>query len=229
MRPVNKGEAPNRYSDYKNARVDLIKRIGEYCSYCERFIPANLAVEHVKPKVPHLYLEKEWENFLLACTNCNSTKYNEDVNLNDYFWPHMDNTLIPFIYESTGLISVNQHLSEQQKIMANNTLKLTGLNKKTQDNDKTVSNRLWKHRIEMWNNATTQLQRFQRTTLENREDMIDCILDNAIGKGFFSIWITVFKDYPEIIEKLIEKFVGTAITISNMQNSRTDYRNLIVT
>jgi hypothetical protein len=43
-------------------------------------LEASLAVEHVLPKKPEGVTEiiksreLDWENFLLACTNCNSTK-----------------------------------------------------------------------------------------------------------------------------------------------------------
>ena len=42
MRPVDKGAAPAVYTHYKNARVDLIGRLGDYCSYCERQIETHL-------------------------------------------------------------------------------------------------------------------------------------------------------------------------------------------
>lgn len=81
MRPVERGEAPietddqpRQYSKYQDARPDLISRLGKYCSYCERRIPTNLAVEHIQNKDDRPDLEREWCNFLLGCVNCNSTK-----------------------------------------------------------------------------------------------------------------------------------------------------------
>jgi uncharacterized protein (TIGR02646 family) len=226
MRPVKKNNPNQVYAKYGDARSDLIEQLGEYCSYCERYIPVSLAVEHVKPKDSHEDLELVWDNFLLACTNCNSTKNDEDVKLNDYFWPHMDNTLIPFVYDSDGLIAVNDELSDSQKEMAHNTLKLTGLDKKPKGTDKTVSNRLWKQRKEAWSVAKKQLERLERFPINQHSEIIDIILPSA-NQGFFSIWITVFKDYPEMIEKLIEKFTGTAVTKDTLFDIRTDYRSLL--
>ncbi len=66
MRPIVKGANPTDengveiiFTKYARARRYLIDRIGEYCSYCERKIEANLAVEHVQPKDtnPDLLLE----------------------------------------------------------------------------------------------------------------------------------------------------------------------------
>ena len=39
---------PKRFQPYNKAKADLLDRLGEYCSYCER--PGDLHVEHVVPK-----------------------------------------------------------------------------------------------------------------------------------------------------------------------------------
>lgn len=59
---------------YKSARYDLIKNIGQYCSYCEMPLAASLAVEHKLPKQWFPFQSLNWENFLLACPICNSNK-----------------------------------------------------------------------------------------------------------------------------------------------------------
>ena len=100
MRPIERGGCPvdnNQqkivFSHYSDARGELIKRMGQYFSYCEMKLDASLAVEHVQPKkargsnVVNQTLLLDWENFLLACTNCNSTKGNKPVVLTDYVWP----------------------------------------------------------------------------------------------------------------------------------------------
>ncbi|TGO03282.1 hypothetical protein PN36_09260 [Candidatus Thiomargarita nelsonii] len=58
MALVEKGRLPmdgqtKQYSEYQQARPDLIERLGEYCSFCEGRIAANLAVEHILPKSLH--------------------------------------------------------------------------------------------------------------------------------------------------------------------------------
>ena len=77
MRPINRGDAPQAFNDYKAAKPFLTDRLGTYCSFCERRIPTNLAVEHILPKdedLPFADLRNEWTNFLLSCVNCNSSK-----------------------------------------------------------------------------------------------------------------------------------------------------------
>ncbi len=117
MRPVRRGDSPiaGDYADYKTAKTDLIARIASgkhngqhiaaYCSYCERKIDTNLAVEHIEPKKgahgkPEL--KGRWSNFLLACVNCNSTKGDKRVVLDQLYLPDRDNTALAFQYQADG-------------------------------------------------------------------------------------------------------------------------------
>lgn len=101
MRPVNRGPIPTRATargeslkrviDYSYYRPDLVANLGEYCSYCEVPLGVNLAVEHLLSKTSSLNAE-DWDNLLLACTNCNSHKLNKTKSSEDlekYFWPSM--------------------------------------------------------------------------------------------------------------------------------------------
>lgn len=91
MRPVDRGLVPTdgigdefKPKKYQEFREFLIRRLGSYCSYCERPLTHNVAVEHIKPKDSNKLLEKEWSNLLLACTNCNSTKGKTKILLGAY-------------------------------------------------------------------------------------------------------------------------------------------------
>jgi hypothetical protein len=96
MRPVKRGDAPTRadgtakfYKSYRDLRIDLISRLGEYCSYCEVPLGVSLAVEHMLSQKWSLN-DIDWNNSLLACTNCNSRKKDATVSeksLGDYYWP----------------------------------------------------------------------------------------------------------------------------------------------
>ena len=136
MRPVDKGAVPlddegnpKQFSKYKNARSDLITRLGGYCSYCEMKLDASLAVEHVQPKKHHEHLALSWSNFLLGCTNCNSTKGDKDPELSSLLWPDSDNTFMAFQYSEDGVVRVNPALSGDRARKATAMIKLVGLDK----------------------------------------------------------------------------------------------------
>ena len=110
MRPIDRGTAPRTYARYEDALRDLAQVIGDYCSYCERFIDTHLAVEHVQPKSRKKALRTLWSNFLLACVNCNSCKGKKHIALASFFWPDVDNTFRCFTYGTAGIIGINDGL-----------------------------------------------------------------------------------------------------------------------
>lgn len=214
MRPVIRGNCPQnrqgeeiRFSDHTKARSELIKRMGEYCSYCEMHLDSSLAVEHVQPKKPpgaslvDQTRTLDWNNFLLACTNCNSTKGNKDVDLDDCLWPDRDNTFRALTYSEGGLVSANMNI---QKKRALKLIKLVGLDKAP--NTSTASDRRWLNRREAWEMASRAKERLNRC---NSEDMKEQILDTVQAKGYWSIWMTVFKDDSDMLRRFIEAFSGT--------------------
>ena len=213
MRPIERGDTPQDkdgnpkvFAKYANARPYLIGRIGEYCSYCEMHLDASLAVEHVKPKKHHPGLALEWSNFLLGCTNCNSIKTDTDVNLDDYYWPDQDNTARAIKYLSGGRVQVNSEVlnAEEQK-RAERTIKLTGLDRKP-GNNPTASNRRWNNRREAWDIAIESLQDLETA---NYPAMRRQIVRTAQAKGFWSVWMTVFKNDADMLERFIQAFPGT--------------------
>lgn len=136
MRPIDKGAVPLdgngdpiRFTHYQQSRGHLISRIGTYCSYCERSLSGYIDVEHVQPKNLHKDLELDWDNFLLACINCNSIKGKQEIILDEYLWPDKDNTLLAFEYVEGGLITIASTLATEIKHLAEKTFKLTGLDR----------------------------------------------------------------------------------------------------
>lgn len=49
MRPVLRGDSPQAmdFANYRDAFGELASRIDMFCSYCERRIVTQLAVEHI--------------------------------------------------------------------------------------------------------------------------------------------------------------------------------------
>lgn len=208
MRPVDKGKNSRSYSDYRDAFSDLSVRLGDYCSYCERQIKAQLAVEHIQPRCHHPTLKNTWSNFLLACANCNSTKGRRDVALEDFFWPDRDNTLRAIQYSEGGVVTPNKNLNSGDHARAKDTILLTGLDKSPgiPGRTPTKNDSRWKDRRECWLKAKKYSER-----LENSDDLVmrECIVDLAVASGMFSIWWTVFDGDSDMRRRLREAFVGT--------------------
>ena len=208
MRPVERGPhptdahgAPVCFSEYTQARRELIRRLGEYCSYCEMHLDASLAVEHVQPKAVSPHLALAWDNFLLACTNCNSTKGDIDVVLADYLWPDRDNTFHALRYSQGGQVS---SAPGPQKPQADKLIALVGLDKMPDTRE--ASDRRWLNRREAWELAERARRNLARCP---QEAMKEQIIDTAKAKGFWSVWMTVFHHDPDMQTRLIAAYSGT--------------------
>lgn len=208
MRPVDKGTSPFVYIQYQDAGSDLQNCIGHFCSYCERQIETHLAVEHIQPKSLVPTLQNTWSNFLLACVNCNSCKGNTNVNLTDYLWPDCDNTLRVIKYVRGGLVQPNTSMSATIQSKAQATISLTGLDKDPGNpgREPSPADRRWLKRQQLWQLAEKNRQRL---TTNNSQEVRELIVENALGRGMFSIWWTVFANDMDMRRRLREAFIGT--------------------
>lgn len=217
MRPVVRGECPKdqdgqdvQFAAYQQARSALIERLGECCSYCEMHLDASLAVEHVQPKKPPgaaaaiPQREFEWSNFLLACTNCNSTKGNKDVVLNEHLWPDRDDTFHALIYSEGGVVDSAPGMHQPR---ADRLVKLVGLHVKADTAE--ASDRRWSNRREAWDMAVYAKSRLARCPLDAQDLFREQIMETAQAKGFWSVWMTVFADDPAMRALLLQIFPGT--------------------
>ena len=206
MRPVERGVTTQTFTAYQQARGLLIKRLGEYCSYCEMPANASLAVEHIQPKKKNPALELEWDNFLLACGNCNPTKGDTEIVLTDYYWADTDNTARAFVYSVGGFIAPNPDLTPDEHVKAEATMRLFGLEKRPPI-DVEASDRRWSNRLQTWDIAIRALSRLKNL---DKSEMREQIVDTAVAQGYWSVWMTVFKDDPDMLERFIKEFHGTA-------------------
>ena len=211
MRPVEKTLPLDKFgqekvlTEHACARGDLIDQIGEYCSYCGLGLGASLAVEHVRPKNSHPELALVWDNFILSCSNCNSTKGHKLIDLAAYYWPHLDNTHRVFAYGPGGTIGPHPDLNPDQRAIAQRTIKLTGLDKRPV-NDPKRSDRRWMHRLATWRTAQAQ----QSALLEQDTLVLrDCIAALAKVEGFWSVWVSGFKDDSDMLQRFERDFSGT--------------------
>ncbi len=214
MRPVERPNNFKTFNTYQDARRDLIAAFGEYCSYCEMHLDASLAVEHVQPKDLHADLALSWSNFLLGCTNCNSTKGKKNPGLSNCLWPDRDNTVIALRYREGGIVDVNPSLNPQQAALAKILIDLVGLDRKA--DDATASDRRWLNRREAWDKAKRALERLGRT---DNNDMREQIVETATANGYWSVWMTVFGQDVDMRQRFINAMPGTAKTCFDVNAS----------
>lgn len=207
MRPVQRGVSPEAtdFSDYTDAKADLVSRLGSYCSYCERKMPTNLAVEHIQPKglSAYLPLAGRWDNFLLGCVNCNSTKLNKDVVLANVLLPDRDNTFAALTYSADGKIVPHGAMAEA-------LLSLVGLDKPISvyldANGKQVALDRVAQRMETWGIA--EEAKNDVDVHPDQDALLRSVVRNAVATGFFSIWMTVFANNIDMRKRLIDAFPG---------------------
>lgn len=210
MRPVERGAAPKVYTNYQDAGPDLQARIGDYCSYCERQIETNLAVEHVQPKDLVPALRNDWTNFLLGCANCNSSKGKKPIVVGNYLWPDLDNTLRAFEYGTGGVISTSPHIPATLQTKAQQSIFLTGLDKDPGNPNinrrPTSKDFRWLRRFQAWILAEESKKRLSRN---NTPEMREQIVETALARGMFSIWYHAFAGDVDMRRRLRQAFTGT--------------------
>lgn len=232
MRPISKGTSPiqNNFNKYEEAFDYLVLRISQgsyknipiaqYCNYCERPIPTNLAVEHIEPKngaYAKPLLEKVWSNFLLACVNCNSTKGRKKVDFTALYFPDRDNTFAALEYLPDGLIEPANYLSSAQKVIAKNTIQLVGLNAEIKSDLNGVALDRRTQRVNIWLLALDALQDYESAPDNLVHQKI--IIKDMVATGFFSIWMTVFKQHANIRKMFIDSITGTRKSLCFDKNS----------
>ena len=220
MRPVNRGATPNvSFKQHGQAKPELIRRMGEFCCYCERRVEAiNLDVEHIKPKEKHKKIKLHWSNFLLSCKSCNSNKNVYQGNnrhpgiLKKSIWPHIDNTSIAFEYDPHGRVRISATLTNAQHVlMAKELMNIVGL-----DHTPATAAPYRKlaliydvisRRERAWNKAQIALATYQQNPTNIQRSSIK---EQAEDTGFFSIWMKIFEAYPAVRQDLIAVFKADA-------------------
>ncbi|MFC7336133.1 HNH endonuclease [Haloferula chungangensis] len=213
MKPVDKGQSLGTLARYPDAKPELLLRLGLQCSYCEEpGSPQSLHIEHIYPKDPHPEFEREWDNFLVACSTCNTYKHHHlgsarQTDLEGrYVWPHRENTMCAFHYFDDGRVEVVPGLSADLSQAAGDTLNMIGAMKSpaaAANYGEDIAYDGMEKRKEMWEIAS-----------ENRRDYLasdgafspGSIARNASKMGHFSIWMAVFHDRPEVRSELIRQF-----------------------
>jgi uncharacterized protein (TIGR02646 family) len=207
VRPVERGQdtRADPWPSWGAAADDLAARMGWYCAYCEVSLRSAPHVEHKQPKEHHPHLALTWSNFVLACTNCNSTKGTKNVGLNASLWPDRDNTARAFAYGDGGVVSVRHDLDPPAIPLANALRDLVGLDRRPGHVALTPTDRRWMRRLEAYNKAVVT-----RGLIEDAPDDTprrDLTVMIATETGFFSVWMAVFSADTDMRRRLIDAFL----------------------
>ena len=213
MRPVDKGETPDRtFDDYQDAEPYLEERIGPYCSYCEFPIGHVPEVEHREAKAAGGAL-LEWNNLLLSCKYCNARKGKIAAkgDKEKYLWPDEDDTFHAFLYDNDIPRLNEQYLQRQgdkARQKADNLFQLIKLdNFPVTPKDK---DRRYRKRNEARNYAEDSKAGWDKIKkTQERTDYLHQIEMLAKASGFFSVWMYAFRDDDEVKRILVEAFKGT--------------------
>jgi hypothetical protein len=217
MRLVDKGTSPYVHiNDYSEAQEFLLQRLGYFCSYCEFPIKHVPHVEHIECK-DRGGSKTDWSNLLLGCTHCNSSKKTK-IGLGERdtcIWPDEHNTFLAFRYKE-ALPEVNE---EYLATVGDNILQKAKRLYEVLDlgyypgveGREPKKDRRYIFRNETLGVARQSLDSWLSMKNTNYHEYAKGnIRQLALQHGFFSIWMTVFMDEPEIKVMLIETFPGTA-------------------
>lgn len=216
MRPVKKGKSPYiTIGKYDEALPYLEEALGLYCSYCENPITHVPEVEHISAKSKGGVLT-DWNNLLLGCKYCNTRKGTKTTptDVDDYLWPDKNNTALAYTYQG-GIPKVNEtalnHVDPTgvRLTKAQNLFALVSLGFIPTPRDKDRRFRQRNKAYELAVGALTDWQVAKKSTLEGMDSIKRLIVSNAQGYGFFSVWMTVFADEPDMLRALLDAFPGT--------------------
>lgn len=210
MRPVKKGDWPLKsnsktarllFNDWTRAIPHLRLSTGDYCHLCEMRVTNAIAIEHIQPKEHFPALANDWNNFLLICNYCNSEKLDTipvtDYRIN-YIWPHLNNTILAFDMDlTTGFIIPRAGLTHEDTQRVRQLITLYGLNKVRNANG--ASDPRYLERI-----SALYLAVKRRIEYDRGQATVAAIVDMAKTKGFFTVWLKIFEDVPNVRAALIQ-------------------------
>ncbi|MEA5618066.1 hypothetical protein VB711_09485 [Cronbergia sp. UHCC 0137] len=223
MRPVQRGSIPINpntdqkvsFSKYQDAKKQIVERIGHYCCYCEKPVTNVRDVEHILPKEHYPRLQTVWHNFFISCRVCNDIKGRSLIRRKNFYWADVDNTFRIFEYHPLSAdVKVNSLLSDPERVIAKNTLDLIGLDRKPGHPKITPADERWTERL-----VAVGIAQEAFADLQNNDtpEMRKQIVRTAQSQGFWSIWMTVFQNDADMLNRLINGFPGTSKTCFDVQ------------
>lgn len=198
QRPAYTGPVVTRYQAYLEP---LVEALGPYCSYCE--ILDKLDVEHVVPTSHSPDQKLNWDNLLLGCPRCNRDfKNNDNESRDGHLWPDLDDTFHAFTYFPDGRVKVAEGLEEQTKTKAQALITLICLDDSAQPHPARNLARRTAFRV---------ASHAKRRYIDGHQTLDEVLVQAE--QGYWSVWMTVFRDLPEVRRRLLEhpSYPGTAV------------------
>ncbi len=233
MRPIiiskKKGQ-DSIYNPWRLAKLELINEIGAYCVYCEKKLSRSaLDIDHVlgkKVKDASGRLKYEgseytfnWNNFMLACKNCNSIKSNKDIAETNPYLPHTNNLLHFMLIKEGGLIEIKKDLARGDLDRVQAFFDLVGLDRNPGHKNYSQFDDRWESRLKAFDIAKRQLNKYEIST--NKPAELETIVTLAEAYGFFSVWYYQFINYPDVLNAIINGFSSDEIKIIPFPGTHT--------
>jgi hypothetical protein len=237
MRPIDNiaaptvGGVPKSFGTYQEWRSDLAEKYGQHCVFCNDKLPFSLNVEHLQPQSDTAVDPLAWDNLSLACGPCNLAKSDKLVSSSIQYLPNAHNTHLPFDYnlrkhaKIQGKIACipvpKENLSDAQKLKAEETIRLTALDRVEQDplRERKMTDVRWQNRFEAFEIVKTQRNIWD--TLDSdlqRVAFLEGIPPQVVGKGFFSLWMNAFEGISAVLAVIVDSLPGTAQSCFDTEN-----------
>lgn len=210
---MNPAGMPLEFDPYGNAKPDLVTELGKFCSFCEKSLTRSaFHVEHILAKgclipgsqtLKYPHLKKRWDNFLLACVNCNSVKGDKDVAVLAPFMPHENNLLHFLEIQTGGMIVMKTGVVGNDRIRTQAFIDLVGLDRIPGHAQFSMKDDRWDERLEAYDLAGRYLAKY--TSNPPTAD-IESIVDLAMAIGFYTIWYQFFIGHDPVINAFINGF-----------------------
>lgn len=124
-----------------------------------------------------------------------------------YLWPHLDNTFSAFTYHDDGRVDINPALRGDVHKFAIAIRKMAGIlmspAKAKKYADLGIAYDGASKRKEIWDSVLSSRKVYMANPTG---DSVASIAKNAPKMGYFSIWMKVFEDRPEVRLALINAF-----------------------
>lgn len=140
---------------------------------------------------------------MLACKSCNLAKDDKDL-IGGILFPHTHNTYFTFSISPSALVTPRIGLQPADTALAEKTIRELGLNRKEGDPDHTPADDRVKYRRQALMLAKHYLQKFEKGKADD-----ETIVDLALSRGFWLVWMEVFVDHNAVQQKLANAFQGT--------------------